>query len=77
MFWGKGASKSPEDKPADGKSTTGPELFSRSKARDPKGGETGFDQEKLPDSKKLPRSLQKIVDNEDHDDNLYDEVVSG
>ncbi|EFX06131.1 hypothetical protein CMQ_4200 [Grosmannia clavigera kw1407] len=76
MFWSKGPSKSPDDKPGDGKTTTETELFSRSKDR-PVKGEAGFSEEKLPDSKKLPRSLQKIVDKEEHDDNFYDEVMSG
>ncbi|KAL1863962.1 hypothetical protein VTK73DRAFT_6282 [Phialemonium thermophilum] len=36
-----------------------------------------FDPNKLPERTKLPKSLQKIIDKADKDDNLYDEVVEG
>lgn len=38
---------------------------------------TAEDADKLPASKTLPKSLQKIVDKEDKDDNFYDELISG
>lgn len=36
-----------------------------------------FDPNRLPNREKLPQSLQKIVDKADHEDNFYDEIVSG
>lgn len=66
MFWGKGPDKPPSDAGTDKTKTAGSST---------KGD--GFDADKLPASKNLPRKLQKIVDKEDKDDNFYDELISG
>lgn len=75
MFWGKKSDKSPEDAPGDGK-TSSPSPWVKSKSQGLKE-EAVYDQNKLPEQKKLPNSLQQIVDKEDHEDNLYDEIISG
>lgn len=36
-----------------------------------------FDENKLPSTKKLPRDLQKMLDQEDKEDNFMDDFVSG
>ncbi|CAK7270088.1 hypothetical protein SEPCBS57363_003925 [Sporothrix epigloea] len=64
MFWGKGSDKQPSD--ATAAKATGSETAS-----------SGFDADKLPASKNLPRKLQTIVDKEDKDGNFYDELISG
>jgi len=66
MFWGKGPDKPqpPKESPAEDKD-----------AKD--GVPKAFDPAKLPDREKLPRSLQKIVDKADKEENFYNELVEG
>ena len=68
MFWGKGPDKSPPAKETP--------AVTKNAAKDDKNA-AEFDPEKLPERQKLPKSLQKIVDKEDKEDNFYNELVSG
>jgi fission process protein 1 len=36
-----------------------------------------MDPEKLPDRKKLPKKLQKIIDKSDKEENFFEELVEG
>jgi mitochondrial fission process protein 1 len=38
---------------------------------------TSFDPDKLPQNRKLPQGLQKIVDKADEDNSFFDDVVEG
>ncbi|RYP43547.1 hypothetical protein DL768_009866 [Monosporascus sp. mg162] len=73
MFWDKGSPKKPEvskDK--------GPESSPASATQaDARKDATGFDPDRLPERRKLPKGLQKIVDNSDKDENFFDELVEG
>lgn len=73
MFWDRGSPKKPEvskDK--------GPEASPASAAQaDARKDATDFDPDRLPERRKLPKGLQKIVENSDKDDNFFDELVEG
>ncbi|KAI1209844.1 mitochondrial 18 KDa protein-domain-containing protein [Annulohypoxylon truncatum] len=69
MWWGKGSDKSEASK--DKQSEAPPAKV------DPRKDATLFDPDKLPDRRELPKSLQKIVDKSDRDDNFFDELVEG
>lgn len=66
VWWGK-------DKEKSSASTAKPEP---SKAEKEVPQKT-FDPDKLPERRKLPKKLQRIVDKADQDDSFYDELVSG
>ncbi|KAK3294293.1 mitochondrial 18 KDa protein-domain-containing protein [Chaetomium fimeti] len=71
---------SSSDKPA-GSSTSQNEHpkspQSQSAPRDVKKSPAEFDPNKLPDGRKLPPKLQKIMDKDDHEENFFDELVDG
>ncbi|KAI0147614.1 mitochondrial 18 KDa protein-domain-containing protein [Xylariaceae sp. FL1272] len=70
MVWGRGSDKKPEDK--------APEVAQASGASvDPRKDATQFDPDRLPEHRKLPKKLQKIVDKSDKDENFFDELVDG
>ncbi|OTB06281.1 hypothetical protein M426DRAFT_319023 [Hypoxylon sp. CI-4A] len=72
MFWGKGPEKpeASKDKP----SQAPPAAATKTS---PHNDATQFDPNKLPDHRQLPKSLQKIVDKSDKEDNFFDELVEG
>ncbi|OTA83663.1 hypothetical protein M434DRAFT_83786 [Hypoxylon sp. CO27-5] len=72
MWWGKGSDKSEasQNKPSQAPPATATQV-------DPRNDATQFDPNKLPERRALPRSLQKIVDKSDKDDNFFDELVDG
>ncbi|KAI0022122.1 mitochondrial 18 KDa protein-domain-containing protein [Xylariomycetidae sp. FL0641] len=68
MFWSKGPDKDkPEEKKPD----------DPAKKTDPRNDATQFDPNRLPERRKLPKGLQKIVDKSDKDESFYDELVEG
>jgi hypothetical protein len=69
MWWGKGSDKPqpPKESPTEAKVV----------AKEVQDAAKEFDPKKLPDREELPRSLQKIVDKADREDNLYNELVEG
>ncbi|KAI0515306.1 mitochondrial 18 KDa protein-domain-containing protein [Xylaria bambusicola] len=69
MFWGKGPDKKPEDK--------APEASPAATNVDPRKDATGFDPDKLPARRQLPKGLQKIVDTSDKDESFFDELKDG
>ncbi len=71
MFWSKGP-----DKPPTSNKESPPESKANDK-KDEKDGPEQFDPKALPPREKLPKSLQKLVDKADKEDNFYDEMVSG
>ncbi|KAI1394019.1 mitochondrial 18 KDa protein-domain-containing protein [Hypoxylon trugodes] len=71
MWWGKGPDKSEASKD---KTETPPNTATKV---DPRSDATQFDPNKLPEHRDLPKSLQKIVDKSDKDDNFFDELVEG
>ncbi|KAI0834128.1 mitochondrial 18 KDa protein-domain-containing protein [Hypoxylon sp. FL0890] len=71
-WWDKGPDKSPDSK--DKPSQTPPDTATQV---DPRKDATQFDPNKLPERRTLPKSLQKIMDKADKDDNFFDEIVEG
>lgn len=63
MWWPKSS-----DKPS------APEGQAKSDAPEPS---KSFDADKLPERRKLPAALQKIANDQDKQENLYDELVEG
>jgi fission process protein 1 len=49
----------------------------RSATDDLKKAAADMDPEKLPDRKKLPKKLQKIIDKSDKEENFFEELVEG
>ncbi|KAI1341588.1 mitochondrial 18 KDa protein-domain-containing protein [Xylariaceae sp. FL0016] len=71
MFWGKGPDKGKSESKA-------PETSTATASKiDPKKDATQFDPDRLPARRELPKSLQKIVDTSDKDENFFDELVDG
>ncbi|KAI0120343.1 mitochondrial 18 KDa protein-domain-containing protein [Hypoxylon sp. NC0597] len=72
MWWGKGSDKSEasQNKPSQAPPAPATQV-------DPRHDATQFDPNKLPERRALPKSLQRIVDKSDGDDNFFDELVDG
>ena len=68
MWWGKRPHKPPVG--------TSPQQSPLETKDEPKGP-AAFDPHKLPEQKKLPKGLQKIIDEADEEENFYDELVEG
>ncbi|KAI8649076.1 Mitochondrial fission process protein 1 [Fusarium keratoplasticum] len=68
MWWGKRPYKPPE-----GTSPQRSPLEAKDEPKDP----AAFDPHKKPEQKKLPKGLQKIMDEADEEENFYDELVEG
>ncbi|KAJ4183447.1 hypothetical protein NW759_017078 [Fusarium solani] len=68
MWWGKRPHKPPAG--------TSPQQSPLETKDEPKGP-AAFDPHKLPEQKKLPKGLQKIIDEADEEENFYDELVEG
>ena len=64
-MWGRSQDKPPKE--------SAPEVPKDESKKEP----PAFDSNKLPDGKKLPPALQKIVDKSDKEDNFFDELVEG
>ncbi|KAK5624577.1 hypothetical protein RRF57_000293 [Xylaria bambusicola] len=69
MFWSKGPDKKLENK--------APEASPAATNTDPRKDATGFDPDKLPARRQLPRGLQKIVDTSEKDESFFDELKDG
>lgn len=59
-----------------GKSEAKPDATA-TKGNDDASRKEPFDANKLPESRKLPEGLQKIVDKADQDNSFFDEIVEG
>lgn len=71
MFWSKGPDKKPEEKtPQSPPSTT-------TNGVEPRRDGSGFDPDKLPPRRQLPKGLQKIVETSDKDESFFDELKDG
>ncbi|RYP13135.1 hypothetical protein DL767_010894 [Monosporascus sp. MG133] len=73
MFWDRGSPKKQEaskDKGPEASPTSATQADARKDATD-------FDPDRLPERRKLPKGLQKIVENSDKDENFFDELVEG
>ncbi|KAH8681119.1 mitochondrial 18 KDa protein-domain-containing protein [Xylariales sp. PMI_506] len=70
-WWGKSPDKSGASKTEDAVPSEGP------KPVDPRKDATNFDPHHLPDRKKLPKAMSKIMDQSDKDENYFDELVDG
>ncbi|GAP92328.1 putative mitochondrial fission process protein 1 [Rosellinia necatrix] len=66
MFWSKGPAKKPEEKAAEASSST-----------EPHKDATGFDPDKLPARRQLPKGLQQIVETSDKDESFFDDLKDG
>ncbi|KAI0189291.1 mitochondrial 18 KDa protein-domain-containing protein [Xylaria flabelliformis] len=70
MFWSKGPDKKPEDKAANAPPAPATSIDSRKDA-------TGFDPDKLPERRQLPKGLQKIIEKSDKDESFFDDLKDG
>ncbi|KAI0859498.1 mitochondrial 18 KDa protein-domain-containing protein [Xylaria cubensis] len=70
MFWSKGPDKKPEDKAANAPPAPTTSIDSRKDA-------TGFDPDKLPERRQLPKGLQKIIEKSDKDESFFDDLKDG
>lgn len=78
-WWGKGPDKpqAQAQDPSAAQPTTKSITAEPPKPTEPHKDATNFDPDRLPDRKKLPRGMTKIVAESDKDENFFDEIVDG
>ncbi|KAK7927179.1 mitochondrial 18 KDa protein-domain-containing protein [Apiospora marii] len=81
MSWlwgkGKGPDKSTPQHAADENPAHPSAVAPPSTTPDPRKDATDFDPNRLPERKKLPRGMRRLVDKDDKEDNYFDELVDG
>ncbi|KAK8051967.1 mitochondrial 18 KDa protein-domain-containing protein [Apiospora rasikravindrae] len=76
-LWGKGKGSDKPQHAADESPASPQAVAPASTTPDPRKDATDFDPSRLPERKKLPRGMRRLVDKEDKEENFYDELVDG